>query len=154
RQPPQAFTTLAGHPVLLAVEESSRGNRLRRFPLPQPGAGWTRPVLDKHRRQKTQARRAGPTTRRSYVAACHPTWGLRLVFLPLPLPLQPREQQPRPVAHGPPPGPWHLLSSPCAVAQRTALAGAAPRSPLARSCALEQPVHVGPQLAPGGTLRF
>jgi transposase len=34
----------------------------------------------KHRRQKTQARRAGPTTRRYYVDACHPIWGLDLVF--------------------------------------------------------------------------
>jgi transposase len=36
--------------------------------------------LDKHRRQKAQARRAGPTTRRYYVDACHPIWGLDLVF--------------------------------------------------------------------------
>jgi transposase len=36
--------------------------------------------LAKHRRQKEQARRAGPTTRRYYVDACHPIWGLDLVF--------------------------------------------------------------------------
>jgi len=36
--------------------------------------------LDQHRRQKAQARRAGPTTRRYYVDACHPIWGLDLVF--------------------------------------------------------------------------
>ena len=36
--------------------------------------------LDKHHRQKAQARRAGPTTRRYYVDACHPIWGLDLVF--------------------------------------------------------------------------
>jgi transposase len=36
--------------------------------------------LDKHRRQKAQARWAGATTRRYYVDACHPIWGLDLVF--------------------------------------------------------------------------
>jgi transposase len=36
--------------------------------------------LAKHRRQKAQARRAGPTTRRYYVDACHPIWGLDLVY--------------------------------------------------------------------------
>jgi transposase len=34
----------------------------------------------KHERQKAQARRAGATTRRYYVDACHPIWGLDLVF--------------------------------------------------------------------------
>jgi len=34
----------------------------------------------KHERQKAQARRAGATTRRYYVDACHPLWGLDLVF--------------------------------------------------------------------------
>jgi transposase len=34
----------------------------------------------KHARQKAQARRAGATTRRYYVDACHPLWGLDLVF--------------------------------------------------------------------------
>jgi transposase len=34
----------------------------------------------KHERQKAQARRAGTTTRRYYVDACHPIWGLDLVF--------------------------------------------------------------------------
>jgi transposase len=34
----------------------------------------------KHERQKAQARRAGATTRRYYVDACHPVWGLDLVF--------------------------------------------------------------------------
>jgi transposase len=36
--------------------------------------------LDKHQRQKTQARRQGASTRRYYVDACHPIWGLDLVF--------------------------------------------------------------------------
>jgi transposase len=34
----------------------------------------------KHERQKAQARRAGATTRRYYVDACHPIWGLDLVY--------------------------------------------------------------------------
>jgi transposase len=34
----------------------------------------------KHERQKARARRAGTTTRRYYVDACHPIWGLDLVF--------------------------------------------------------------------------
>jgi len=36
--------------------------------------------LAKHERQKAQARRAGARTRRYYVDACHPIWGLDLVF--------------------------------------------------------------------------
>src|SRR3954454_19021924 len=36
--------------------------------------------LGKHQRQKAQARRQGPGTRRYYVDACHPVWGLDLVF--------------------------------------------------------------------------
>jgi transposase len=34
----------------------------------------------KHQRQKARARRAGATTRRYYVDACHPIWGLDLVY--------------------------------------------------------------------------
>ena len=34
----------------------------------------------KHQRQKAQARRQGASTRRYYVDACHPIWGLDLVF--------------------------------------------------------------------------
>jgi transposase len=34
----------------------------------------------KHERQKAQARREGTTTRRYYVDACHPIWGLDLVY--------------------------------------------------------------------------
>ena len=34
----------------------------------------------KHKRQKSRAQRAGATTRRYYVDACHPIWGLDLVF--------------------------------------------------------------------------
>jgi transposase len=34
----------------------------------------------KHERQKARARRAGARTRRYYVDACHPIWGLDLVF--------------------------------------------------------------------------
>jgi transposase len=34
----------------------------------------------KHERQKSRAQRAGATTRRYYVDACHPIWGLDLVF--------------------------------------------------------------------------
>ena len=34
----------------------------------------------KHQRQKAQARRQGASTRRYYVDACHPLWGLDLVF--------------------------------------------------------------------------
>jgi transposase len=33
-----------------------------------------------HERQKSRAQRAGATTRRYYVDACHPIWGLDLVF--------------------------------------------------------------------------
>jgi len=36
--------------------------------------------LQKHHQQKAQARRQGPGTRRYYVDACHPVWGLDLVF--------------------------------------------------------------------------
>jgi transposase len=36
--------------------------------------------LGKHHRQKAQARRARATARRYYVDACHPVWGLDLVF--------------------------------------------------------------------------
>jgi len=36
--------------------------------------------LGKHRRQKAWARRQGASTRRYYVDACHPVWGLDLVF--------------------------------------------------------------------------
>jgi len=36
--------------------------------------------VEKHRRQKNQARREGAQTRRYYVDACHPIWGLDLVF--------------------------------------------------------------------------
>jgi transposase len=34
----------------------------------------------KHQNQKEQAQRDGPSTRRYYVDACHPVWGLDLVF--------------------------------------------------------------------------
>ena len=36
--------------------------------------------VQKHRRQKAQARRRGASTRRYFVDACHPVWGLDLVF--------------------------------------------------------------------------
>jgi transposase len=36
--------------------------------------------LDKHQRHKTQARQEGPSTRRYYVDASHPIWGLDLIF--------------------------------------------------------------------------
>jgi len=36
--------------------------------------------IAKHQRQKAQARRQGVSTRRYYVDACHPIWGLDLVF--------------------------------------------------------------------------
>src|SRR4051794_32805636 len=36
--------------------------------------------LDKHHRQKAQARRQGAKIRRYFVDACHPIWGLDLVF--------------------------------------------------------------------------
>ena len=36
--------------------------------------------VEKQRRQKDQARREGAQTRRYYVDACHPIWGLDLVF--------------------------------------------------------------------------
>jgi transposase len=36
--------------------------------------------LDKHRQQKAQAEQDGPDTRRYYVDAAHPIWGLDLVF--------------------------------------------------------------------------
>ena len=39
-----------------------------------------REFLGKHQRQKAQARRQGASTRRYYVDACHPIWGLDLVF--------------------------------------------------------------------------
>ena len=36
--------------------------------------------VEKHRRQKKQARRRGADTRRYFVDACHPIWGLDLVY--------------------------------------------------------------------------
>jgi transposase len=36
--------------------------------------------VEKHHQQKTQARQQGASTRRYYLDACHPVWGLDLVF--------------------------------------------------------------------------